>query len=637
MFGLSGKYLVLAFLLFTFCLSGQDSNNTTEKVAPKPVGKSYTSSTNALAQVRSSEQNIVVARNATSLLPFRSTLNKRFSLIQFSNSPFYNFQLYFEKYADFYAISQLDPEKENLDFPVINDLYRSTFIIALDDIHLDAERDAALIANINRLSKRHKVVVINFDEASNLQFFNTKIILLQVFERSPLSEAFAAQILFGGAESKGILTEDISEDLTLGMGEQIPQIRLKYTIPEEVGIDASKLEKIDELAASGILEGAFPGCQVLIAKEGKVIYDKCFGHHTYEAWQTVKPTDLYDLASVTKVAATTLASMKLYQEGSLALNAKIQDYIYGKSSIHYTSIDRLLTHRSGLQPNLPIADYIFHARDSLVRCDTFFCEYQRYPYTVPVAKNVYFDEQELEKVWENIFELRPNRRKRYQYSDVNFSILQRIIEAQSRQPLDNFLEERFYRPLGLRRLLYNPLCEYEASEITPTSVDNVWRRQTLRGHVHDESAALMGGVGGNAGLFGNAEDLAALFQMLLNGGVYGGKRLLFPETIDLFTARYGSGHRGLGFDKPSSRKKYLPYAYSASSDTYGHTGFSGTCVWVDPKHDLIFILLSNRIHPSKSNRQLTRRGIRSKMHQVVYDALGTYSESDKVTVRKVGL
>ncbi len=590
-----------------------------------------------LADINQYKEKIVVARNAESLLPFRSTLNKRFTLMQFSNEPFYAFQRYFEKYADFESICQVNLSKEDLAMPELDNTYRSTFIITLDDVILDAERDAELVTAINKLTKRHKVVVINFEEAANLSFFSSEITLLQIFERNSILEAFAAQILFGGAESKGILPNDVNEKLVAGMGEMIPQIRLKYTVPEEVGIQSEKLQRIDEIAESAILEGAFPGCQVLVAKEGKVIYDKCFGYHTYEEWQQVKPTDLYDLASVTKVASTTLASMKLYQEGSLALNAKIRDYIHGKTALYYTSIDRLLTHRSGIQPNLPIASYIYHARDSMIRCDTFFCNYQSYPYTIPVAENVYFSELELEKVWEKIFKLRPSRRKRYRYSDVNFSLLQRIIEQQANKKLDAFVQERFYQPLGLRRLVYNPLCHFDKSEITPTTIDNTWRRQQLRGYVHDESAALMGGVAGNAGLFGNAEDIAALFQMLLNGGVYGGKRLLYPETIDLFTAKYaGGGHRGLGFDKPSARKRYLPYAYAASSETYGHTGFSGTCVWADPKHDLIFILLANRIHPDKSNRQITKRGIRSKMHQVVYDAIGSFSP-EEVVVRKVGL
>jgi len=568
------------------------------------------------------EDSIVVLQNDEKQIPFQNLLDQSFYLLHFGEKIFSSFDHYFRKYAD--AISFSNPSLNNLaSFGDLLSEKNPTFVVLIDEDYTNDFFFINLALSVNKLAENYKVVIVNFSPAENLVAFSKEITLFQLSSRNMATEALAAQALFGGVSISGALTDSISTDFPAGSGDYVEQSRLKYAAPEEVGIATNRLNKIDQIAENSIDLGVFPGCQILVAKEGKIIYNKAFGHHTYAKKQAVKTEDLYDLASITKAAGTTLAAMKLYEELQLDLNAPIRTYISGRSSLYYTRIRHLLTHTSGLQANVPIAKYIWWAKENENSCDTLFCDNFNPPYTIKVAEDLYFNENEVEKIWEDAFSVRPRRKRYYRYSDLNFILLQRIIEKQTQQDLDEYLNKSFYEPMGLRRFLFNPLDKYPAHHIAPTVVDTAWRHQVLRGDVHDECAALLGGVAGNAGLFSNAEDLAAVFQMLLNEGTYGGTQYFAPSTVDKFTSKYPKSRRALGFDVPNFKGKYPAYAKSTSASTFGHTGFSGTCVWADPERDLLFIFLTNRIHPNKYNKKITRYHIRSKMHQAVYNALGT--------------
>ncbi|MEM8523076.1 MAG: serine hydrolase [Bacteroidota bacterium] len=568
------------------------------------------------------EDSIIILQNDEQQIPFQNLLDQSFYLLHFGDKIFSSFDHYFRKYAN--AISFSNPSLNNLaSFGDLLAEKNPTFIVLVNETYRNDFSFINLALSVNKLAEDYKVVLINFSPEENLVAFSKDITLFQLSSRNMATEALAAQALFGGTAVAGALEDSISLDFPAGSGDYVAQSRLKYAAPEEVGISTQRLNKIDQIAENSIDLGVFPGCQVLVAKEGKVIYNKAFGHHTYSEKQAVKTEDLYDLASITKAAGTTLAAMKLYEELQLDLNAPIRTYIPGRSSLYYTRIRHLLLHTSGLQANVPIAKYIWWAKENENTCDTLFCSDFNPPFTVKVAEDLYFNENEVEQIWEDAFKVRPRRKRYYRYSDLNFVLLQRIIEEQTNQRLDEYLNESFYEPMGLRRFLFNPLDKYEAHHIAPTVVDTSWRHQVLRGDVHDECAALLGGVAGNAGLFSNAEDLAAVFQMLLNGGSYGGVQYFAPSTVDKFTSKYPRSRRALGFDIPNFRGKYPAYAKSTSVATFGHTGFSGTCVWADPEEDLLFVFLTNRIHPNKYNKKITRYNIRSKMHQAVYNALGT--------------
>jgi CubicO group peptidase (beta-lactamase class C family) len=398
------------------------------------------------------------------------------------------------------------------------------------------------------------------------------------------------------------------------------------------------------------------------------VYHQAFGYHTYERERPVLKNDLYDLASLTKVAATTLASMRLYEEHKLDLRAPLGTYfkdltfmpspykvfdtvaraeagidslgfitearaetdsvaqdsfelvgrwvypeqIPRRSKVFDIPLRNLLTHTSGLQASLPI--HTFQGRGTQ---ELYSRSYEQ-AYTIPVAERLYLRDTYLDSLW-NVTKGLHRDSARYRYSCVNMILMQQAIDSINQRPISEYISETFYQPMGLQTLCYNPRELFEEKRLVPTASDR-WRGQILCGTVHDPTAALLGGVSGNAGLFSNANDLAILFQMMLNGGTYGGKRYLADSTIDLFTARQ-SGHRGFGFDKPPRNSDYL-IAPSASAASYGHTGFTGTCVWVDPEHDLVYVFLSNRIHPSVKNYRINEMKIRQRVHQVIYNSLG---------------
>ena len=557
-------------------------------------------------------------------------------MIHSADIPFEDFKSYFSKYSG-YSSHQLEIEASGKlkDF---NALYykHSTPIFLLDNIELDEEQYGGLISTINQLSKDAKLTVINFGNPYNLQYFDSTMTQIQIAERTAITESLAAQLLFGGIDAKGSLPNSITPHLHYQKSIATPITRLKYTIPQEVGIEPSKLVGIDVIMKNAINERATPGGQIMVIKNGKVIYDKSFGHHTYDKLREVRSSDLFDVASVSKIAATTVASMKLFEEKKFSLNHKVRDHISvnPKSTLRNIPLKRLFIHASGLQANWPFSKYYLN-KDSVDAsgCNEYFCPTENGNYTIPIASNMFFAKNHIDSMWENVEQLKLKRIGRFKYSDVNFNLIHRMIEEKTSMPMDKYLAETFYKPLNLRRTTFNPRDKFKPAYIVPTERDNKWRKELVQGFVHDESAVLLGGVAGSAGLFSTANDLAVLFQMMLNGGTYGNQKYLDEKTISQFTTPKYGNHRGLGFVVKGSRGASA-LSKKASAKTYGHTGFTGTCVWVDPKHDLIFIFLSNRIHPDATNRKLFKKQVRRRIHDIIYKALDTY-ETGEPAMQKV--
>lgn len=573
------------------------------------------------------ESSLTLLQNPKNLLPFKETYKRDFRIINIGQNQLKTFNEYFSKYAKHlnytYKIG-VDGKLKPIDY---NRFSHSKLIVTLDNINLKGQRDSLFIQSINNLASSSEVVVVNFGNPLNFYHFDPSVAMVQSFERNKITESLTAQLLFGALQAKGKLPLTISNQLPYHHGiDNTPVIRFKYTIPEEVGIAAYKLVGIDAIARNAIGTGVTPGCQVLVAKEGKIIYSKSFGSHTYEKKEIVENSDIYDLASITKIASTTLATMKMYEREQIALDGKVGDYldIGEKAPIRDITIDQLLTHKSGLQANMPIAPFIMHKDTTDTFCNKYFCQEKFLTYIVPIADSFYMDYRWRDTMWQKVYQMKPFQNKRFRYSDVNFNLLQKILETKSNAQIDEYVKLNFYYPLNLERITYKPLEVYDANEIVPTTED-YWRKQLLDGYVHDESAALLGGVGGNAGLFGNAEDLAVIFQMMLNGGAYGGKKYLQPETIRKFTSKQVGSLRGLGFDV-QTKSGTRSCSTKASPSTFGHTGFTGTCVWVDPETQLIYIFLSNRIHPNVKNRALFKQGTRKRIQSLVYDAMNTYPE-----------
>jgi CubicO group peptidase (beta-lactamase class C family) len=377
---------------------------------------------------------------------------------------------------------------------------------------------------------------------------------------------------------------------------------------------------MDAVVEKGIEAKAYPGCQLLVAKDGKVIWNRCYGSPFYETTEKVKPGYLYDLASITKVAATTMAVMKLYDEKKLSLDKTVGDYLTlpADATIKNLKIRDVLTHQAGLK-----AFFMFYKPTVGDNFNTYYRRVQEPNFSVQVADSLFIRNDYPDTMWNIIIHSPIDPHPKYVYSDNDFYIMQKIVEKLTGKTLDEYVSETFYQPMGLTRIGFKPLKRFRRDVIMPEENDTIFRKQVVQGHVHDPGSAMYGEVAGHAGVFSNAFDLAELFQMLLNNGVYDGKRFLDSSTIALFTSRQSKiSRRGFGFDKPEPDVNKASPCYDGTPiSAFGHTGFTGTCVWSDPKNDLTYIFLSNRVYPNAENALLVKMGIRTDLQEIIYKAL----------------
>ena len=387
-------------------------------------------------------------------------------------------------------------------------------------------------------------------------------------------------------------------------------------------IDAKYERMLDSVAKMGIANAAYPGCQIVVMKDGKAVYDKCFGTFTYNSSSKVVPEDVYDIASLTKIFASTLAIMKLYEDGLLDLNKTMGDYFpyLNASDKGAIKIIDILTHQSGMKSWIP-----FHQKtyDENGPKSEFFIDHLDEAHTVRVAENLYLVNDYKERIIDSIMKS-PMKEKKYVYCDMGFFFVPELVKQLTNKSLEEYLHEYFYDPMHLTNIGYCPLHWRTRETIIPTENDTVFRKQLLWGDVHDQQAALMGGVSGHAGLFANAHDLAVIAQMLLDEGKFKGKQLLKSETIKYFTTAPftdNNNRRGLGFDKlPIGKKGPSTASKSASMASYGHTGFTGTFFWNDPENHLLIVFLSNRVYPCAEPNNLSRQNIRTLLHDILYQA-----------------
>lgn len=413
--------------------------------------------------------------------------------------------------------------------------------------------------------------------------------------------------------------------------------RLVNASPADVGIDSVLLYmNVDRIMEQALDSGAFPGAVILLAKSGQVFFEKAYGYHTFAHERVMKTTDIFDLASVTKTTAATLALMKLYEEGQFDLEKTMGDYWpkiakRGKQDLVMRDV---LAHQAGLKAWIPYWSES-QRKNGKYRWNTVKQDSsRRYPYKISDAGLWLHKDYKERKIYRMIKRTKVSDQKAYLYSGLPFYLIPEYVTRTTGKAFDQYLYETFYEPLGSKTLVFKAGDKFDLDRIVPTEVDTFFRMQTLHGVVHDEGAAMMLGVSGNAGLFSNARDLAKVYQMLLNDGTYGGKRYLEAPTIAEFTRVQfpdNNNRRGLGFDKPLLvyDKDASSVAREASADSYGHSGYTGTLVWADPDNDLLFIFLSNRVHPTRNNSKIYTLGVRPAVHSAVYELLkanqGTYS------------
>ncbi len=583
---------------------------------------------------------LTLAANKDSMLPFKTLHQDTFASVSIGASKQTKFQESLSLYGriDHYQISKTADAAgyQTLKSKLGN---YSKVIVSFHDMSQYASKNYGINQSslnfLKQLSATTQVVVVVFGNPYSLKYFEGQDWVLVAYEENDNTQHLAAEVLFGARPALGKLPVTISAKYSYGIGMSTQPVgRLQYTLPEAVGIASIDLEKIDSLALQAINDRATPGCQILVVKDGKVIYNKAFGHHTYDTTQPVLTSDLYDLASITKVAATTISLMHQHDENKFFINRKLAEFIpeLEDHELGKAYARDVLTHHAGLKPFIPF--YARTLKDSVfavcyrVNEDSVYC--------LKVTDNLFMRMDYRDTIINAIYSTKLNRNPSYVYSDLGFMLMKEVVESQVKDNYPHFLDTTFYAKLGLPTMGYKPTERFPLTRITPTENDKYYRNTLVHGYVHDQGAAMLGGIAGHAGLFSSANDLAILFQMLLNRGEYAGVRYLHPTTVSEFTKQWDSrSRRALGFDKPEPTGSGGPTSNLASKYTFGHSGFTGTCVWADPENDLIYVFLSNRVYPDAENRKLITGNVRTNIHDVIYNAVRK-ANSDNIAMKEHG-
>ncbi len=477
----------------------------------------------------------------------------------------------------------------------------------------------------HQLQQETKAITFIFGNPYAIKNFCDARNLVACYEDDDITQNAAMDFLEGKIYLKGKLPVTVCDRYHFGSG--LITSGLKIIAPEAAGFNESKLMVIDSIANDAIAKQATAGCVVLVAKDGNIVYQKAFGKYDYNAPDSVNISAVYDMASVTKICATTLAVMKLYDEHKIDLGKKLGDYLLWVKGSNKQNlvIEDILLHQAGLNPTI---FFYKETLDSLKKPHKgIYASQQSDSFSIRVAENLFLNKSWTDTMYKRMLQSSLEPPDKYVYSDNDFIFLGKIVESITGKTLDEYVKEQFYDSLGLTSTGFNARSRFPLNEIAPTETDNYFRMQHLRGDVHDQGAAMFGGVAGHAGLFSNVNDLAVIMQMLLNGGTYNGHRYINEETIKLFTSYNTSlSRRGLGFDKPEkdNATRAAPYPCSLCSPlTFGHTGFTGTCVWADPKYNLVYIFLSNRVNNVEQNwDKLSKLNVRSNIQDAIYRSIG---------------
>lgn len=594
-------------------------------VKPKDF-KSYTEGEIDWAKKQVYEKAITVLKNEKELLPLKK-LDKRIARISIGShtSPFREGVERFAK-VDHYHFYTAEEAMERMESKL------KTYDVIITALHASTVRpknDFGMPKGwkqwLSKLPEDKNNVLILFGNPlalkENLDLKHVKSVVLG-YENNHIALERMSQFIFGAISADGKLPFTISDQYPISYGKKVESSgRLKYSQPEELGVDPKKLAEIDAIVKNAISVGAFPGCQIVVAVEGKMIYQKSFGTLRYEDTISVKNTDVYDIASVTKIAGSTLGLMKLQSEGKFSIDKQLKDYIpevTGNGAFGNIQLKDMMTHQAGLVEWIPF--YKKTLKDGELNMSIYSKE-KKDGFGKQVAKDLWIKDAYTDTIYKRILSSELGA-KTYKYSDLGYYFIKKIIEKQTAQSLDDYLLENLYKPMGLQYLRYRPLSYFPLTQIAPTENDKAFRHQQVHGYVHDPGAAMLGGVGGHAGLFSNAGDLASLMQMFLNKGMYGNVPYLNKSVVDQYTScQYCPGNRrGIGFDRPKNSGGGTCHEL-ASQSSYGHSGFTGTLVWADPEYQINYVFLSNRVYQDQDNWKIRDMNIRTNIQKVIYEAV----------------
>ena len=590
--------------------------------------------------------SMTVIRNRGDILPVKDLESKTIAVVNIGASADNVFSSYCSRYArvDHYSVTAAGLSAETLAKIKNHD-------IVIAGVYSDAQWARAALSQMKDFPG---LVPAFFMSPYKMNKFAASLsaapAILLAYEDKPLAQEYAAQALFGGIDVSGRLPVDLPSVAPLGSGVTLKKSRLGYSSPLLKNMKPSLTDSLDAVVTKLISAGGTPGCQLLVARGGDIIYDKCFGKTT-AAGSAVKPSTVYDLASVSKAAGTLPGIMKAYDLGLFGIDDFMSKHVLGlrqpgKDSLrvreflfHETGfpaglnmydvmIDpdsysgKLITARPDASHTIKVGRRAYGNKSARLRSDiTSSTASSRFP--VEASKGVFTGAETYDTIMSRIYNINLRGNKNYNYSCLNFCLLMDMEQQLTGVPHDRFVADSIFAPLGAYTACYRPTLHHALSDIAPTEKDNFLRRQHVHGYVHDELANFSGGVQGNAGLFSNAEDLAKYCQMLLNGGEYGGRRFLSQPTVDLFTkTKSPNSRRGLGFDKPNSDDPDAsPTCEEADPSVFGHLGFTGTVFWVDPVNDLIFIFLTNRVNPTRDTPVFNKANPRPELFRQVYKAL----------------
>ena len=588
-----------------------------------------------LLEKRLVESSLTLLQNYNNLLPLKRLDTLQIALVSIGNEGS-DFNHMLSQYAPITHFNISENATTSEQAVLLNKLTKYNLVIA--SVHKSnanpwksykiSKSTDVLLQSIALQSKVILSVFANPYSLNSFLFTNNFDVLMLSYQNSRIAQEKTAQAIFGGIGLNGKIPVT-TKHFNIHSGLATLPIRMKYVSPEEINFNTSLLYKIDSIAENAISQGATPGCQILVAKDGNILLNKSYGYHTYAREIAVKNTDIYDLASITKIAATVPLLMQMVDDKSLDLDARLGEYLNLDSTNKGSLIIRdILAHQSGLTSWIPFYRQTL-AEDSISGLlslrDTLYSINKSYIYPYKVADNIYLHYQYPDSILKQIKDSELLDKKEYCYSDLGYYFFKEIIEREYEKPLNYIVDEFFYKGLGMENLGYLPLERVDDTRIIPTENDFEFRSQLLRGNVHDMGAAMQAGVGGHAGLFSNANDLAKLMQMYLQEGEYAGERYLSQEVVSEFTRCQfctDENRRGAGFDKPVLEgEEGGPTCECASPLSFGHSGFTGTLAWADPENNLIYIFLSNRVHPDANNKKLLSMDVRTEIMQVIYDSL----------------